>query len=339
MIKNEADMVEAFVRHNIAYLDVMVILENGSTDGSREILLALQREGLPLVIYDDPILGYFQSEKMSHFYRKTVIEYNPDYVLFLDADEFINVKSRTVLESGLSLITKGKIGRIYGKTYIPSPDDIEENTTDFLRQIEYRRIQDPHYKAVIAAHMTDFSLTLCQGNHIVLDSKHELLPSVVIPDIFLGHFPIRSIEQFISKIVVGWLAYLESNISKPDTDYAYHWKNLYERIIRGKGITKEDLTYEALCYTNPTNVEDPKSTWPPASVINDPILPNYDKLKYGYLGNTSAISNIVQTVEQIFKQELTLRQARPPLNLNAIKKIEDAKVKKSEEDCSFLEEG
>ncbi|MBQ1762801.1 MAG: glycosyltransferase family 2 protein, partial [Aquincola sp.] len=50
MVKNEADIVEAFVRHNLHFVDLMVLLDNGSTDGTRDILEALQKEGLPLLV-------------------------------------------------------------------------------------------------------------------------------------------------------------------------------------------------------------------------------------------------------------------------------------------------
>ena len=35
-IKNEADVIEAMVRHNLAFVDRMVVLDNGSSDGSQE---------------------------------------------------------------------------------------------------------------------------------------------------------------------------------------------------------------------------------------------------------------------------------------------------------------
>ncbi len=63
MVKNEADVIEAFVRHNLAFMDALVIIDNDSVDGTREILVQLIQEGLPLVLFDDPMVAYFQAKR------------------------------------------------------------------------------------------------------------------------------------------------------------------------------------------------------------------------------------------------------------------------------------
>ena len=55
MVRNEADIIEAFVRHNAAVLDALVVVDHGSVDGTREILFALRDEGLPLAIEQDHV--------------------------------------------------------------------------------------------------------------------------------------------------------------------------------------------------------------------------------------------------------------------------------------------
>lgn len=50
-ILNEDDIVEAFVRHNSVGLDHMIFLDNGSSDRTLDILRALQREGVPLSVF------------------------------------------------------------------------------------------------------------------------------------------------------------------------------------------------------------------------------------------------------------------------------------------------
>lgn len=63
MVKNESDSIEAFIRHNLRFLDTLYLIENGSVDGTREILVELQREGLPIVLFDDPQFAWFQGKK------------------------------------------------------------------------------------------------------------------------------------------------------------------------------------------------------------------------------------------------------------------------------------
>ena len=41
MVRNEADIIEAFVRHNLTVLDGLVVVDHSSDDGTSEILSAL----------------------------------------------------------------------------------------------------------------------------------------------------------------------------------------------------------------------------------------------------------------------------------------------------------
>ena len=63
MVKNEADVIEAFVRHNLGFMDALAIVDNDSIDGTREILVQLQQEGLPIILFDDPVVAHFHAEK------------------------------------------------------------------------------------------------------------------------------------------------------------------------------------------------------------------------------------------------------------------------------------
>jgi hypothetical protein len=55
MVRNEADVIEAFVRHNLGVLDGLAIVDHGSFDGTAQILAELQREGLSLrIVRDEP---------------------------------------------------------------------------------------------------------------------------------------------------------------------------------------------------------------------------------------------------------------------------------------------
>jgi glycosyltransferase involved in cell wall biosynthesis len=49
-VRNEVDIVEAFVRHHCAYFHKLIVLDDGSTDQTLQVLRALQADGLPVVV-------------------------------------------------------------------------------------------------------------------------------------------------------------------------------------------------------------------------------------------------------------------------------------------------
>ncbi len=119
IVKNEADVIEPFVRHNLGFMDALFIADNSSVDGTREILVELQQEGLPVVPFDDPIVGHFQAEKMTAMYRRVVPQFKPRFVFLLDADEFIVTPSREALYVQLRAMRPGIQAQYCWRTYSP----------------------------------------------------------------------------------------------------------------------------------------------------------------------------------------------------------------------------
>jgi hypothetical protein len=291
MVKNEADIIEAFVRHNIVYLDHMDIIDNNSTDGTRDILAALQKEGLPVTIHDDPVFGYFQAQKTTALFHKVVPTHHPDIVFLLDADEFIIAESRSLIDVVLSQIPNGNIGLIPWNTYVPCPDITGGLIQDVLRQVTHKREKEFSYaKCVISLSSIDTSsLLIGQGNDRVSIEVGKYVSWVGIPGVSLGHFPVRSLEQITSKVVNGWIAYIDRGYAIGEE--GYQWKILYDKIVHGAGLQVEEVSQCALTYSSPD-----KWVWP-ENVIYQPMKPNYDCLKYNNLGKRSAVSNIANSFE------------------------------------------
>lgn len=299
MVKNEADIIEAFVRHNLCFMDALVIVDNDSVDDTREILVRLQREGLPIVLLDDPVVGHFQAEIVTAVYRKTVPIFKPRFVFLLDADEFIVTLSRDALYSQLRALRPGTQAQYRWRTYIPAPEGPEGSWSDPLRSITHRRLDErPWYKPIIVTKpKIDMKLNIRQGNHDVRYAGRPLR-KVKLQDVTIAHFPVRSIDQFSSKILVGWIANLERNRYRLDVAHAIHWKVVYERIIRSS-LSPADLTLEALKYADFSGKE---LQWP-QDVVHDPVVPAYTKLTAQSAAACTPLQKVVRSIDRIFNPE------------------------------------
>lgn len=300
MVKNEADIIEASVRHNLHYLDVLAIIDNDSIDGTREIIVELQKEGLPVILFDDPTVAYFQSEKMTALYRRLVPNFNPRFVFLLDADEFITAPSREALYQELRELRPGTLAGYFWQTYIPSPERTELSGCDPLRDITHRQAVERHYlpKMIIATDPAiNMELRVAQGNHDVTVNDRSL-PCVILRDAALAHFPIRSVDQLTGKVLAGWIANMERNLHDKDRGFGAHWKKLFDKIVDGPGLSGSDLTNLAFGYGQFSSAT---YEWP-RDVVYEPIQPRYEHLSGQPKVPYSPLRKVMKTIDKIYRQ-------------------------------------
>ena len=297
MIKNEADIVEAFVRHNLALLDLLVVIDNGSTDGTREILTELQREGLPLVVFDDPIFGYYQSEKVTHVYRKVVPVFNPELVWFLDADEFIHAPSRAALDAAFAVVPAGTAVLLPWRTHLPDVEvDAARVLADPLGAMpDRRRREEPAYfKAVVRRDPRDDErLVVEQGNHNVHFTDGTRPPLRAMEGVGVVHLPVRSVEQLSAKVINGWQAYLVKNRHAEVPTAGFQWQQLYERIVYGQGIDAATLIEVALDYAQTARVGRNRRD----DTVREPVPARYGAPRYLGLARTNLLAKIAMNME------------------------------------------
>ena len=92
-VMNEDDIIEAFVRHTLAYADHILLLDNGSTDRTMEILAALRAEGLKLTVLQARAPIHYEVQYNTLLYHTANQAFTPDWVLHLDADEFLDTRA------------------------------------------------------------------------------------------------------------------------------------------------------------------------------------------------------------------------------------------------------
>lgn len=256
VIKNESDILETFVRHNLGYLDAMVVLENRSSDKSRQILARLACEGLPLIFLDDPEIAHKQSEKLTGLIKRAASIFNPDWVIPLDADEFLNPNEGETLESILADLPEDSVGQMEWRTYVPTASD-HSATMDVLKRIRNRRVVESpqYYKVVIPKSIfNEKPFIVDYGNHAVrLEDGTYPVDHYVLRTLPLAHFPLRSSEQILTKAFVSWLA----NLSYEDrTIDGWHKQALYERFVKNIPLSGEELELSAINYAADKNVEN-----------------------------------------------------------------------------------
>ena len=127
MVRNEADVIESFVRHTLRFADWLYITDHRSEDATREILSALVSEGLPILVTYYEQEGYAQSEIMTkQLYQ--AIDDGADIVLALDGDEFLLSYDGSDTKNILLSLSKEKV---YGIPYHTSVIKEEAGTNAF----------------------------------------------------------------------------------------------------------------------------------------------------------------------------------------------------------------
>jgi hypothetical protein len=205
-VRNEADIIEAFIRHHCAQFDKLIVLDDGSTDETLEMLYALRAQGLPLVVLRESSLAYEQSRYMTRLLLMAVDQFGADWVAPLDADEFLETDEPLSVRDVLRTQPPELLSVFWANfAWTPQGDgDIDPNPVTRMRARLPERSDIA--KVIVPARLVSAAARLFQGNHGLRNDGQEIAP-VPVPNLRLCHFPIRSPQQYASKVAVGHLKY------------------------------------------------------------------------------------------------------------------------------------
>lgn len=323
MVKNEMDVIESFIRYHINIFDGMIILDNGSTDNTLKILSFLKNEGLPIYIFEDDNREYNQAIKMNYLLLKAINEFKADIIVPLDADEFLTSSNSGNPRKMLEEMKPSTFYMVKWKTYIPDFDK-NKNEKFIPAKITFARENklDKHYKVIIPQELVkNYDAKLIKGNHdIIYDKKYkELIKKFFITELNLAHFPVRSKEQFISKISLSWLNSL-CDINRAENQ-SWHLKKMFNNLKKNKKIENKDVINYAKTYALKTEEKG-------ITVENDPINLSFCKnieIKYT-TDKINPIINLLEAYEWLSLSNLNLKKEK----LKEEKQYTDLKEKKIE---------
>jgi hypothetical protein len=271
MVRNEADVVEAFVRHNLTVLDALVVVDHGSIDGTSEILAKLQAEGLPLQVVPNADPAYRQSATMTALARGALAQDCADFVFALDADEFLKIQDRATLERALSEVPAGVHAVLHWLTYVPDAFDGDPGAFG-PGHLWWRLKTERHglFKVVVSRGLLERpDDAVAMGNHCVQSpSETSVRPHARLRQdvVVLAHCPVRSRSQLEGKIIVGYLAYLATQ--PKDHRRARHWGELYAELRAGASLSEQRLREIACNYGLPAKMWQPPTT---IEFVEDPV--------------------------------------------------------------------
>jgi len=234
LARNEADIVDSQLAYHLnAGVDFVVATDNGSTDGTTDILEQYAQAGV-LHLRREPGDAILQSQWVTRMARLAASDFGADWVINADADEFWWPRSGSLKDVFASIPERFGVVRGAWRHFLPRPegdgaDDVLERMT-----VRLRRPALPGDKATVyhahqkIAHRARADVVVGDGNHDV-DAAGGLAPLRGWYPLEVLHYSFRSRAQFEQKATRAYEAWLRN----PRVEPSLHQELAYEACRSG----------------------------------------------------------------------------------------------------------
>lgn len=224
LVRDEEDIIDANLAYHLSVgVDFIIATDNGSRDGTTAILKTYERQGVLEYHYEPP--SYFaQHAWVTRMARRAATVHQANWVINTDADEFF-VPARDTLKDMLAAVPANVDVLLVNRYTFPPCARARKHTAPV--EMIYRELHTASPKAI---HRGVPDVTVAQGNHHV-HSPHLRLPAQGFSDIVGYHYPIRSIEQFRTKVWNGGSGY-DLNLYL-HRELGHHKRRWYRMLLNG----------------------------------------------------------------------------------------------------------
>jgi hypothetical protein len=237
LVRDEADIVEENIKFHLKHgVDFIIATDNGSIDGTRDILKKYERKGI-LHLIDEPSQDYSQAVWVNKMGKIAFEEFGADFIFHCDADEFWHSKSgdlkKEINNSNCNILMIDVINVLPcydgGNEKFPNDTKYAVINSIISNNLEMDSKQNSLYlfKYPPKVFLKKYYDAI-QGNHDIVQKNVKKCNS---NDIVIYHYPLRSKEHFFTKVKNGGQSYKDNkNLSK---SIGWHWRRWFDAYNNG----------------------------------------------------------------------------------------------------------
>ncbi len=274
MVKNECDIIELFLKINLRTFDFIHVIDHSSNDGTAEIIKYFQLRGFSIGYELLSDHAFNQSKVITGCVRKLAASDCFDYIVPLDADEFLSVNdsSEDVKSIISSMLDVNSFGIVPWKTYVPVCGQYYSSGFPLFENFRARKYEPVQYFKVVLGKVFAKNCVVSEGSHFAkqdssffTNKKISRVLSVLsknvfsslgsrctseatLPDVLpliLQHVPVRSSSQIMRKAVLG--SHTLAMKHKRGKREGVHWDEMADR-IRSGGFSVSDAELASIAY-------------------------------------------------------------------------------------------
>jgi len=240
LVRDEAGLIaENIAFHGRMGVDCFVVTDNGSVDGTREIVERLRKD-FPIRLIDEPEHTMRQDAWVNRMAEIAANEFGADWIINSDADEFWlpgEGTLKTIIPDEASVLLCRRANMLATHATVESRDyTFRRNTLRVARPFDNSAYREPPWRlmdkpVVMAAIGRKVMCRLAglrrigYGNH---DAIHEG-SAVESGGVHVFHYPVRTFEEFKSKVINHGTSLV--NNPRIPSHIGWHvrrWYSLYE---------------------------------------------------------------------------------------------------------------
>ena len=227
LAKNEIDVIEENIKFHLKQgIDFIIATDHNSTDGTKEVFKKYQEKGV-LHLIEEQNPDYEQAKFVDRMIKLAKEQYNADWVINADADEFW-YSSHNDFKKDIEKLKNYNIAIVPMFNIFPEAKSLEDdekfyyNTRGILSE---QNTSSFKYTSKCMLRTKDYE-SIAQGNY---NAKMHNKRAIVYGDITIFHYGIRTYKQFENKVLKGHIA-----LQNQGKEIGAHWREFYKAYEEGR---------------------------------------------------------------------------------------------------------